>query len=68
MHHTCATDVRRFPSVYTAEVLEPITVAMRAKTNKIAELDLSEAYLKTAGQVAQVRAFQAAARLADFMK
>jgi S1/P1 Nuclease len=54
--------------VYTVGVLEPITVAMRGKTNKISELDLSEAYLKNAGHVAQIRAFEAAARLADQLK
>ena len=54
--------------VYTAEVLEHITVAMRAKSKTIAELDLSENYLKNAGRVAQIRAFEAAARLADQLK
>lgn len=54
--------------VYTPEVLEPITVAMRAKSKTIAELDLSEAYLKNAGAVAQVRAKLAAARLAEVLK
>ena len=55
-------------AVYTPEVLEPISVAMRAKSKTIAELDLSEAYLKNAGSVAQVRAKLAAARLAEQLK
>ncbi len=54
--------------VYTPEVLEPITVAMRAKSKTVAELNLSDAYLKNAGTVAQVRAKLAAARLADVLK
>lgn len=54
--------------VYAPEVLEPITVAMRAKSKTINEIDLSEAYLKNAGSVAQVRAKLAAARLADVLK
>ena len=54
--------------VYAPEVLEPITLAMRAKTTEIVELHLSEDYLKRAGRVAQFRAAQAAARLAQILR
>ena len=54
--------------VYADEVMEPITVAMRANSSEIAELNLSEEYLKRAGRVAQLRAAQAAARLAGFLR
>ena len=55
-------------SVYSAEVLEPISVAMRSGSTNLDELQLSEDYLKNAGRVAQVRAWQASARLADVLK
>lgn len=49
--------------VYAPEVIEPVSVAVRAK-GEVAEVKLSEAYLKTAGTVAKERAACAAARLA----
>ena len=55
-------------AVYSAEVLEPISVAMRSGSTKLVELHLSEDYLKNAGRVAQIRAWEAAARLADVLK
>ena len=51
-------------SVYTPEVMEPVSVANRGKT-EVAEVTLSEAYLKSAGAVAKVRAAGAAVRLAN---
>lgn len=50
--------------VYTPEVLEPITVAMRAGSTEVATVNLPEGYLKRAGRVAQLRAIQASERLA----
>lgn len=55
-------------SVYAAEVLEPISVAMRSGSTKLDELQLSESYLKNAGRVAQVRAWEASDRLAHVLK
>ena len=54
--------------VYAPEVLEPITLAMRAKSTEVIELNLSEDYLKRAGRIAQFRAAQAAARLAQILR
>jgi len=50
--------------VYTPEVLEPLNVVVRGLVEKPQEITLSEAYLKNAGEVAQVRATEAAYRLA----
>ena len=49
--------------VYAPDVMEAISVAMRGKT-EVAELNLSEAYLKNAGAVAKIRAVESAAGLA----
>ncbi len=50
-------------SVYAPEVMEPVSVAVRAK-GEVAEVKLSESYLKAAGAVARQRAAEAAVRLA----
>lgn len=49
--------------LYAPEVMEPVSVAVRAK-GEVAEVNLSEAYLKSAGPVAKERAVGAAVRLA----
>ncbi len=51
-------------SVYAPEVMEPVSVALRAK-GEVPQVDLSEAYLKNAGAVAKQRAAEAAVRLAS---
>jgi hypothetical protein len=43
--------------------MEPVSVALRAK-GEMAEVNLSESYLKAAGAVAKQRAAEAAVRLA----
>ena len=50
--------------VYTPEVLDPLNIVVRGLAEKPQEITLSEAYLKNAGKVAQVRATEAAYRLA----
>ena len=50
-------------AVYSPEVMEPMSVALRGK-GEVAEVTLSEAYLKNAGSVAQKRVAEAAGRLA----
>ena len=50
--------------VYTPEVLEPLNIVVRGLAEKPQEITLSEAYLKNAGKVAQIRATEAAYRLA----
>ncbi len=50
-------------SVYAPEVMEPMSVALRAK-GEVPQVDLSEAYLNSAGAVAKQRAAEAAVRLA----
>ncbi len=50
-------------SVYAPDVMEPVSVALRAK-GEVPEVTLSESYLKNAGAVAKVRAAEAAVRLA----
>lgn len=59
------TYARRY--VYAQEVLEPITVALRAQGGELEPITLSEAYLKNAGRIAQLRAAQAAIRLARIL-
>lgn len=49
--------------VYTPEVVEWVSVAVRSKPAAPQPLKLSEEYLKKAGRVAQLRAFQTAERL-----
>lgn len=53
---------RRF--VYTSEVLEPVTVALRGLTEKIEIPKLSDEYYANAGMAAKIRAIQASYRLA----
>jgi hypothetical protein len=55
-------------NVYTAEVLDSLSVVSRGIAEKPEVLDLSESYLKNAGRVAQVRAVEAAYRLAEIWK
>ena len=50
--------------VYTSEVLDPMNIVARGIAEKPEVLELSESYLKNAGRVAQVRAVEAAHRLA----
>jgi hypothetical protein len=50
--------------VYTPEVLEPLNVVVRGLAPKPEVLTLSEGYLKNAGKIAQIRATEAAYRLA----
>jgi len=50
--------------VYTDEVLDSLNLVARGVTSKPEAIDLSEAYLKNAGRVAQVRAIEASRRLA----
>ena len=52
-------------SVYTSEVLNKLESVSRGLTAKPEVVDLSEAYLKKAGRVAQRRAIEAAYRLAN---
>lgn len=53
--------------VYTAEVLEPVSVAVRAKSKEVAEITLSENYLHEAGNLAKERAVEAGHRLASVL-
>jgi hypothetical protein len=50
--------------VYAPEVLDPMNIVARGIAEKPEVLELSEVYLKNAGRVAQVRAVEAAHRLA----
>ena len=50
--------------VYTPEVLDPMNIVARGIAEKPEVLELSEGYLKNAGRLAQVRAVEAAHRLA----
>lgn len=52
-------------NVYMAEVLDPLNLVTRGVIDKPAEIELSEGYLKNAGRIAQIRASQAAHRLAE---
>ena len=51
--------------VYTAEVMDSLNLVARGVTAKPEAIDLSEAYLKNAGHVAQIRAIEASRRLAE---
>lgn len=51
--------------VYTPEVMESLQLVSRGVVTEPQEIELSEAYLKNAGRVAQRRAVQAAYRLAE---
>ncbi len=52
-------------NVYTAEVLDSLNLVARGVTAKPETIDLSQAYLKNAGRIAQVRAIEASRRLAE---
>ncbi|HUP81284.1 MAG TPA: S1/P1 nuclease [Pirellula sp.] len=52
-------------NVYTAEVMDSLNLVSRGVTAKPEAIELSEAYLKNAGRVAQVRAIEASRRLAE---
>jgi hypothetical protein len=54
--------------VYTPEVLDPMNIVARGIAEKPEVLELSEPYLKNAGIVAQVRAMEAAYRLAEIWR
>jgi hypothetical protein len=54
--------------VYTPEILVAIAAAQRIGTNQVEVIDLPEAYLQSAGTVAQRRAAFAAARLAKILR
>ncbi len=54
--------------VYTPEVLDSLSIVSRGLVEKPEVLELSEPYLKNAGKVAQVRAVEAAYRLAGVWK
>ena len=52
-------------NVYTAEVMDSLNLVARGVTAKPEAIDLTEAYLKNAGRVAQIRAIEASRRLAE---
>jgi S1/P1 Nuclease len=52
-------------NVYTPEVLDSLRLVSRGIVKKPEPIELSELYLKNAGRVAQVRAIEAAYRLAE---
>ena len=54
--------------VYTPEVLDSLSIVSRGIAEKPEVLELSEPYLKNSGRVAQVRAVEAAHRLAAVWK
>ena len=53
---------------YTSEVLGPVKAAMESPMSELLRIDLSEAYLKAAGNVAQSRAAEAGYRLAEMWR
>jgi hypothetical protein len=55
-------------NVYAPEVLDSLSIISRGIAEKPETLELSESYLKNAGRVAQVRAVEAAYRLAGVWK
>jgi len=55
-------------NLYAPEVLDSLSIVSRGIAEKPEELELSGPYLKNAGKVAQVRAVEAAHRLAGFWK
>ncbi len=55
-------------NVYAPEVLDSLSIVSRGISEKPESVELSEAYLKNAGRVAQVRAVEAAYRLAGVWK
>lgn len=52
-------------NVYTPEVMQSLEHVSRGLVDKPEELELSEAYLKNAGRIAQIRAAEAGFRLAE---
>ena len=55
-------------NVYVPEVLDSLSIVARGIAEKPETLELSEQYLKNGGRVAQVRAVEAAYRLAGVWK
>jgi hypothetical protein len=55
-------------NVYAPEVLDSLSIVSRGIAEKPEVLEVSEPYLKNAGRVAQVRAVEAAYRLAEIWK
>ena len=55
-------------NVYAPEVLDSLSIVSRGIAEKPETVELSDAYLKNAGRVAQVRAVEAAYRLAGLWK
>ena len=53
--------------VYTKEVMAPIEAVASGSVAKLPEIDLSETYLKSAGELARKRAAFAARRLARIL-
>jgi len=66
---TCLSESAEFgrTNVYTPEVLESVQAVARGLTPTVATVDLSEAYLKAAGEVARKRAAFAGHRLARIL-
>jgi hypothetical protein len=64
---TWLSESRRYAtdSVYAPEVLDSLRLVTRGILEKPETIELSETYLKNAGRVAQVRAIEAAYRLAE---
>ena len=57
-------------SVYTPEVLEPVTVAMRGLVERVDRVDLGrlpETYFQNAGKVARISVIQAGYRLSEVL-
>lgn len=54
--------------VYTTEILDPVEAVSRGLTNKVSTIDLSEVYLKNAGELARARAAFAGQRLSRILK
>ena len=52
-------------AVYTPEVMSPIQANARGMSEDLETINLSEEYLKNAGEVARIRAAQAGHRLAE---
>lgn len=54
--------------VYPKEVLQHVKAVQRGLTGELPVIELSDSYLKTAGRVAQLRAYQAGFRLAKIWR
>jgi hypothetical protein len=59
-----ATRQAALAHVYTPEIIQAVSAAARVGSKEPERITLSEAYLKNAGRVAQVRAIEAGWRLA----